>query len=54
MQCLGTNGSQKWSGLIGNVAYNKADVAVGGVVVQQSRCAVAEPSVGYIKDAVQV
>ena len=48
------NGSQVWTGMMGAVAYNEADIAICGLAIVQTRGWVAYPSEAISKEGIQV
>ena len=43
-----------WSGIVGEVVYNRADIGMSAITIQQSRCKVVTPSVGYGTEGIQM
>ena len=43
-----------WSGMIGELAYNRADLSISAITIQQPRSRVSTPAVGYGRDNIQI
>ena len=43
-----------WSGMIGELAYNRADLSISAITIQQPRSRVSTPAAGYGRDNIQI